>query len=57
MAVDPARQIEMGRPLARDVLALAQPFPPEWDGGNPGYLAAGMCGLAEDIIAASEDRP
>jgi hypothetical protein len=47
----------MGRQLARDVLELAQHFPPEWDGGNPGYLAAGMCGLAEDIIAASEDRP
>lgn len=55
MAVDPARVVELARSLAKDVLELSEHFPPAWDGGDPGYLASGMCGLAEDILSALSD--
>lgn len=51
-AVNPLVVLDMARNLAKDVLALADYAPPEWDGGDPGYLFAGMCGLAEDLLAA-----
>ena len=50
-------EIEMARQLARAVIELSDYFPPEWDGGDPGYLAGGVFGLAKSIIAAkSPDR-
>lgn len=44
--------LDMARALASDVKELSEHFPAEWDGGDAGYLAAGACGLADDILAS-----